>query len=84
MKLEKLDLLETRLGRFIERHAQMKEENNVLRQRLESQAGRLRELEREVDQLQRVKQDARNRVDRIMGVVEQLEQLQDEESGATE
>ena len=82
MKLEKLDLLEQRLRRFIERHAQMKEDNDVLRQRLESQAGRLRELEREVDQLQRIKQDVRSRVDRIMGVVEQLELLQDEVANA--
>ena len=49
MQLEKLDLLEKRLNRFIEHFAQLTEENDFLRQRLETQAERLKELESEVE-----------------------------------
>ena len=84
MQLEKLDLLEQRLGRFVERFAKLKEENLSLHKRLEAQAARLEELETEVGLSRQERERLRDRLDRIIGVVEQLEQLQDGEAGESD
>lgn len=84
MQTEKLDLLEKRLGHFVARFKELEEENRSLRQSLESQAARLREMEEEVGQSRLERERFRDRLDRILGVVEQLEQLQEHEAGEGE
>lgn len=84
MQLEKLDLLEQRLGRFVDRFARLKEENEELRKKLEAQANMIGELEAEVGLSRQERERLRDRLDRIIGVVEQLEQLQDEEAGESD
>ena len=84
MQLEKLDLLEKRLGQFVERFAQLKEENAFLRQRLESQTARVEALEKETADYREQKEQMRQRLDRIAGVVERLEQMQDGSEEAAE
>lgn len=84
MQSEKLDLLEKRLGIFVERFNTLSEENKRLRQSLDSQAARLREMEEEVGQSRLERERFRDRLDRILGVVEQLELLQEHEAGEGE
>jgi cell division septum initiation protein DivIVA len=82
MQLEKLDLLEKRLSRFIEQYAQLKDENEFLSKRLETQAERLEELEAEVVAQSRQREKASAVIGRITGVLDKLELLQDSSAGA--
>ena len=84
MQLEKMDLLEKRLEQFVERFAQLKEENAFLRQQLESRTARVEELEKETAAYREQKEMMRERLDRISGVVERLEQMQDGGEGVSE
>lgn len=81
MQTEKLDLLEKRLGHFVARFKELEEENKRLRKGLEEQTARLREMEEEVGLSRTERERFRDRLDRILGVVEQLEQLEEHEAG---
>jgi cell division septum initiation protein DivIVA len=82
MQLEKLDLLEKRLSRFIEQYAQLKEEKEFLSKRLKTQAERLEELEAEVAAHSGQREKAGEVIGRITGVLDKLELLQASEAGA--
>ena len=82
MQLEKLDLLERRLSRFIERYAQLKEENELLAKRLQAKANELRDLEAKVVVQRGQREKAGAVIGRITGVLEKLEKLQNSEAGA--
>ena len=84
MQLEKLDLLEKRLGRFVEQYAQLKEEKSLLQSRLDEQTARLKQLEAQAGQFREERESLRERLDRIMGMVEELEQLQEPDAGEAE
>jgi len=84
MQMEKLDLLEKRLGLFAARFTELKEENLRLRRRLDEQTARMREMEAEVGLSRHERERFRDRLDRIIGVVEQLELMQEEEAGEPE
>lgn len=76
MHLEKLNLLEDRLNRLIEHFTRLKEERNVLEQRLAEKAGRLRDLEDEVGQLRQERDVIRERLGRLVETIERLESLE--------
>lgn len=81
MQLEKLDLLERRLSRFIERYTQLKANNELLLKRLETQTDELRELKAEVVVQRGQREKAGAVIGRITGVIDQLERLQNSEAG---
>ena len=76
MHLEKLSLLEAGLDRLAKHFTHLKEERNVLEQRLGENAGRLRDLESEVAQLRQERDVIRERLSRLINTVERLETLE--------
>lgn len=84
MHLEKLDLLEDRVNQLIEKFTQLKEENRVLERSLEEKVGRMAGLEREVGQLRQERDVVRERLSRLVQIVERLETLETAGSGAEE
>lgn len=82
MQLEKLDLLERRLSRFIERYTKLKANNELLHKRLQTQSEELRELKAEVAVQRGQREKAGAVIGRITGVLDKLEQLQNSETGA--
>lgn len=84
MQLEKLDLLEKRLGLFVARFAGLKGENDALRKSLDEREARLRELEAEVGLFRSERERIRDSLDRIIEVVDQLESLQEQDAGEGE
>lgn len=84
MQLEKLDLLEERLGQFIARYRKLLEENNSLKQALEAESLRVKELEAEAGSTRTERERFKTKLDRIINVVEQLELLQEQETGEAE
>ncbi len=80
MHVEKLNLLEKRLEKFVECFAQLKEDNEALRLHLESKSDRIVELEAEVDGLKRRREQFRVGVDRVNAVVKKLEQYREVET----
>ena len=81
MHLEKLDLLEKELGRLIEQYERLREENELLRQRLESDTKELSELKDQIVAQESRKRTALEALGRIGGVVEKLEALQNKDVG---
>ncbi len=81
MQLEKLNLLENRVNRLIEHFTRLKEEKNVLGRSLEEKAGRLTDLEREVEQLRQERDVIRDRLSRLVELIERLESLETAEPG---
>ena len=81
MQLEKLDLLESRLNQFIEHFTRLKEEKNVLECSLEEKNGRLSDLEQEVGELRQERDVIRNRMSRLLKMIERLESLEMAGSG---
>ena len=76
MQLEKLSLLEERVNRLIEHFTRLKEDKNVLERSLEEKAGRLTALEREVEQLRQERDVIRDRLGRLVEMIERLESLE--------
>jgi FtsZ-binding cell division protein ZapB len=74
--MENLNLLEDRLNRLIEHFTRLKEERNVLEQRLGESSGRMRDLEGEVAQLQQERDVIRERLSRLIATIERLETLE--------
>ncbi len=84
MHLEKLGLLEKRLDGFIELFEQLVEENQDLHRQLAAREERVKELEEEVLRHRRRLEDARSRMDHVMGVVGRLEELERIEAEAAQ
>ena len=76
MHMEKLNLLEDGLNRLIEHFTRLKEERDVLEQRLAESAGRSRDLEGEVSQLRQERDVIRERLGRLIETIERLETLE--------
>ncbi len=76
MHLEQLGLLEQRLDRLVELFVRLKEERDVLERSLAEKAGRLRDLEREVEGLRQERDVVRDRLGRLIGTIERLEALE--------
>jgi FtsZ-binding cell division protein ZapB len=76
MHLEKLDLLENRLNQLIEHFTRLKEDKNVLERSLEEKGGRLTDLEREVEELRQERDVIRDRLSRLVAMIERLETLE--------
>lgn len=76
MHLEKLNLLEDRLNRFIEQFTRLKEEKGVLELSLEEKIGRVGDLEREVEELRQERDVIRERLSRLVDLIERLETLE--------
>lgn len=76
MQLEKLNLLEDRVNRLIEHFTRLKEDKNVLERSLKEKAGRLIDLEREVEQLRQERDVIRDRLGRLVEMIERLESLE--------
>jgi len=76
MHLEKLNLLEDRLNRLIEQFTRLKEEKGVLELSLEEKVGRVGDLEREVEQLRQERDVIRERLSRLVDLIERLETLE--------
>jgi prefoldin subunit 5 len=74
--LEKLDLLEKRLNQLIEHFTRLKEDKNVLERSLEEKGGRLTDLEREVEELRQERDVIRDRLSRLVAMIERLETLE--------
>ena len=80
MPMEKLNLLESRLNRLIEHFTRLKEERDVLEQRLDENSGRMRDLEGEVVQLRQERDVIRERLGRLIATIERLETLETAQS----
>lgn len=78
--MEKLDLLEARLNRLIEQFTRLKEERDVLEQRLGETSGHMRDIEGEVSQLRQERDVIRERLSRLIATIERLETLETAES----
>jgi hypothetical protein len=76
MHLEKLSVLEQRLNRLIEQYTRLKEEKNVLERSLKDQSGRLVDLEGEVEALRQERDVIRDRLGRLVEMIERLETLE--------
>lgn len=76
MHLEKLDLLEDRLNRFVQHFARLKEERAVLERSLVEATGRVAGLEREVGELRQERDVVRDRLARLVETIERLEALE--------
>ncbi|MHB8764529.1 MAG: hypothetical protein ACYDA8_09380 [Deferrisomatales bacterium] len=74
--MEKLSLLEDRLNRLIGHFTRLKEERGVLERRLEGHVGRVADLEREVGELRQERDVIRERLGRLVDVIERLEALE--------
>ena len=81
MHLEKLDLLEKELGRLIELYELLREENELLRKRLESETKQLSDLQGRVEAGESRRRTALEVLDRIGGVVKKLQNLQNKDVG---
>lgn len=84
MHLEKLSLLEDRLNRLIDHFTRLKEERNVLERSLEEKSQRLRDLEKEVEELRQERDVIRVGLGRLDSMVERLETLETAQPGADE
>ncbi len=82
MHLEKLNLLEDRVNRLIEHFTRLREDKSVLERSLEEKVGRLTDLEREVEQLRQERDVIRDRLARLVDIIERLESLEAVEPGA--
>jgi chromosome segregation ATPase len=82
MHLEKLNLLEERLNRLIENFTRVREERNVLERSLDEKLGRMRDLEREVEELRQERDVVRERLGRLVETIERLETLETAGPGA--
>lgn len=84
MHLEKLDLLEGRLNRLIELFTRLKEEKGVLERNLTEKSGRVSDLEVEVESLRQERDVIRERLGRLLEMIERLGALEVGESGSVE
>jgi chromosome segregation ATPase len=76
MHLEKLSVLEDRIDRLIEHFNRLKEDKNVLERSLDEKVGRLADLEREVEQLRQERDVIRDRLGRLVDIIDRLESLE--------
>ncbi|GAB4266022.1 MAG: hypothetical protein Kow0092_18720 [Deferrisomatales bacterium] len=76
MHLEKLNLLEDKLNRLIDHFTRLKEEKGALEVSLEEKVGRLNDLEREVEELRQERDVIRDRLSRLVQMIERLETLE--------
>jgi len=81
MHLEKLNVLEDRIDRLIEHFTRLKEDKNVLERSLEEKVGLLTDLEREVEQLRQERDVIRDRLGRLVDIIDRLESLEAAEPG---
>ena len=84
MHLEKLDLLEGRLNRLIELFTRLKEEKGVLERSLTEKSGRVSDLEIEVETLRQERDVIRERLGRLLEMIERLGALEVGELGSVE
>ena len=84
MHLEKLDLLEGRLNQLIELFTRLKEEKGVLERSLIEKSGRVSDLELEVEALRQERDVIRERLGRLLEMIERLGALEVGESGSVE
>jgi cell division protein FtsB len=78
--MENLDLLEARLNQLIEQFTRLKEERDVLEQRLGETSRQVRDIEGEVSQLRQERDVIRERLSRLIATIERLETLETAES----
>ena len=81
MHLEKLNVLEDRIDRLIEHFTRLKEDKNVLERSLEEKVGLLTDLVREVEQLRQERDVIRDRLGRLVDIIDRLESLEAAEPG---
>ena len=75
MHLEKLNVLEHRLGRLIENFNRLKEDKALLESRLGEEADKVAGLEKEVGELRQEREAIRERLGRLVEAIERLETL---------
>lgn len=75
MHLEKLNVLEHRLGRLIENFNRLKEDKALLESRLGEEADKVAGLEKEVGELRQERDAIRERLGRLVEAIERLETL---------
>lgn len=80
--MEKLDLLEERLNRFIDLFSRLREEKSVLEHSLDEKIGRLNNLENEVGKLRLERDVIQTRLGSLIDLVERLQAI--ETNGACE
>ncbi len=81
MHLEKLDVLEERLNRLVENFTRLREEKGVLERSLQEQVGQMSDLQREVVTLRQERDVVRERLSRLVEIVDRLETLETARSG---
>lgn len=81
MHLEKLNVLEHRLGRLIENFNRAKEDRALLESRLAEQAAKVAGLEKEVGELRQEREAIRERLGRLVESIERLETLDTGDAG---
>ncbi len=79
--MEKLSVLEERLNRLIEQYMSLKEEKNVLESSLDEKSRRLTDLEGEVGELRQERDVIRERLGRMVELIERLEAFETGASG---
>ena len=84
MQLEKLTVLEQSLNRLIDQYTRLKEEKSVLERGLREASGRVAELEDEGDALRQERDAIRERLGRMVEMIERLEALDSGEPGTPE
>ena len=73
MELENLKLLETKIDQFVDRHERVREEHEVLVQRLKQRELELAELTGQVQQYEQERIELRARLERILSRLNALD-----------
>ena len=73
MSLESLKLLETKIGEFVDQHERVRQEHDVLMQRIRDQERQLAEATAQVRQYEQERSEIRARLERILSRLEGLD-----------
>jgi septal ring factor EnvC (AmiA/AmiB activator) len=72
MSLESLKLLESRIGQFVDKHERVRQEHEVLAQRLRDKEKQLSEVASQLKQYEQERSEIRARLERILSRLEGL------------
>jgi septal ring factor EnvC (AmiA/AmiB activator) len=73
MSLDSLKLLETKISEFVERHEQVRREQNQLREQLRDRDKKLAEANAQLKRFEKERGELRARLEKILGRLNSLE-----------
>jgi septal ring factor EnvC (AmiA/AmiB activator) len=73
MSLDSLKLLESKIGEFVERHEQVRREQNQLREQLRDRDKKLAEAATQLKRFEKERVELRARLEKILGRLNALE-----------